>query len=74
MTYEDGEYPGAIVDEFTIGMFVGYDDCGDVWVEAPDGGIANLIWETGEPVHFNEYIAPDPNGRWGTYQVKLPCR
>lgn len=72
MSAEPGEYPEATVDGFTIGMFVSYDDCGDAWVEAPDGGIATLIWETGEPPYFDEYIAPDPSGRWGTYQVQLP--
>lgn len=66
------EYPEATVDGFTIGMFVSYDDCGDAWVEAPDRGIATLIWETGEPAYFQEYFAPDPAGRWGTYQVQLP--
>ncbi len=53
-------------------MFVSYDDCGDAWVEAPDGSVGTLIWETGEPAMFKETIAPDPNGRWGTYSVRQP--
>ena len=65
-------YPGAAVDGFTMGMFVSYDDCGDAWVEAPDGSVGTLIWETGSPSYFEEEIAPDPNGRWGTYAVQLP--
>jgi hypothetical protein len=66
------EYPRATVDGFTLGMFVSYDDCGDAWVEAPDGGIGTLIWETGSPAYFREAIPPDPEGRWGTYAVQLP--
>jgi 3-oxoadipate enol-lactonase len=27
-------------------------------VEAPDGGVGSLIWETGEPAYFKESIAP----------------
>ena len=65
-------YPTAVVENFRIGMFVSYDDCGDAWVEAPDGSYGTLIWETGEPVMFDERIAPDPKGRWGTYSVRLP--
>lgn len=72
MTSESSEYPEATFDGFTLGMFVSYDDCGDAWVEAPDGGIATLIWETGELAYVIEYIVPDPNGRWGTCQVQLP--
>jgi hypothetical protein len=30
---------------------------------APDGSAGTLIWETGEPVRFEETIAPDPTGR-----------
>ena len=48
-----------------------YDDCGDAWVKAPDGAVAGLIWETGEPAYFK--VAIEPNGaRWGTYAVQLP--
>jgi hypothetical protein len=65
-------YPEAVVDGFTLGMFVSYDDCGDAWVLAPDGSVGTLIWETGSPSYFKESIAPDPNGRWGTYAVQLP--
>ena len=65
-------YPEAEVDGFAIGMFVSYDDCGDAWVRAPDGSIATLIWETGSPPYFREAIAPDPQGRWGTYAVQQP--
>ncbi|WP_328328294.1 hypothetical protein OHA70_03155 [Kribbella sp. NBC_00382] len=65
-------YPEAVVDGFTLGMFVSYDHCGDAWVTAPDGSVGTLIWETGSPSYFEESIAPDPNGRWGTYAVQLP--
>lgn len=44
---QDVSYPRATVEGFTMGMFVSYDDCGDAWVEAPDGAVATLIWETG---------------------------
>ena len=64
-------YPHATVDGFTLGMFVSYDDCGDAWVEAPDGSFA-LIWETGDPPRFEVSIPAEPNGRWGTYDVQLP--
>lgn len=64
-------YPEATVDDFTMGMFVSYDDCGDAWVQAPDGGVATLIWESGSPSYFLESIPPDPAGRWGTYAVQL---
>jgi hypothetical protein len=65
------DYPAAEVDGFALGMFVSYDDCGDAWVEAPDGGLATLIWGTGSPSYFKESIAPEPDGRWGTYAVQL---
>jgi hypothetical protein len=64
-------YPKATVDGFTMGMFVSYDDCGDAWVQSPDGGIATLIWETGSPAYFRTAIPPEPSGRWGTYAVQL---
>lgn len=47
-------------------------DCGDAWVKAPDGGVAGLIWETGEPPYFKISIPADPAGRWGTLAVQLP--
>ena len=65
-------YPEASVEGFTIGMIVSHGDCGDAWVKAPDGGVGTLIWETGKPSYFEESIAPDPNGRWGTYAVQQP--
>jgi hypothetical protein len=65
-------YPQATVDGFEIGMFVSYGDSGDAWVQAPDGSIGTLIWETGEPTYFKESIPPDPSGRWGTYAVQRP--
>lgn len=68
----DRIYPEATVDGFTLGMFVSYDASGDAWLRAPDGSAASLIWETGEPAYFKETIAPDPQGRWGTYAVQLP--
>jgi hypothetical protein len=68
----DADYPTAEVEGFRLGMFVSYDDVGDAWVEAPDGSVGTLIWETGEPVQFEETIAPDPHGRWGTYSVRQP--
>ncbi|HZJ06022.1 MAG TPA: hypothetical protein VFD59_11200 [Nocardioidaceae bacterium] len=68
----ESEYPRATVEGFALGMFVSYDDCGDAWVRAPDGGVATLIWETGSPAYFKESIPPDPQGRWGTFAVQLP--
>lgn len=72
---DESEYPRAEVDGFTLGMFVSYEDCGDAWVQAPDGSTATLIWETGDPAYFTEKIPPDPadepDGRWGTYAVQL---
>ncbi|MEV6417392.1 hypothetical protein [Kribbella sp. NPDC051718] len=65
-------YPEAAADGFTMGMYVSYDDCGDAWVTAPDKSVGTLVWETGSPSYFKELIAPDPNGRWGTYAVQLP--
>lgn len=70
MTRPDS-YPEATEDGFTIGMFVSYGDCGDAWVQAPDGGIATLIWESGSPHYFLESISPNPAGRRGTYAVQL---
>lgn len=64
-------YPSARVNGFEFGMFVSYDDCGDAWVKAPDGSVATLIWETGEPAYFEVSIEPD-EARWGTYAVQLP--
>ncbi|MCB0909155.1 MAG: hypothetical protein KDB63_18780 [Nocardioidaceae bacterium] len=64
-------YPSAIVDGFELGMWVSYDDCGDAWVKAPDGRIAGLIWETGEPAYFKVVAEPDEQ-RWGTFAVQLP--
>lgn len=71
MAQDDAGYPSAHVGGFTLGMFVSYDDCGDAWVEAPDGSIGTLIWETGDPAYFEESIAPGDR-RWGTYAVQLP--
>lgn len=39
-----------------------YDDCGDAWVKAPDGAVAGLIWETGEPAYFKVAIEPGSVG------------
>jgi hypothetical protein len=69
---DDVTYPTAEVEGFRIGMFVSFGDAGDAWVEAPDGSVGTLIWETGEPPSFEETIAPDPDGRWGTYAVRQP--
>lgn len=41
---------------------VSYDDCGDAWVKAPDGAVAGLIWETGEPAYFKVAIEPGSVG------------
>jgi hypothetical protein len=68
---DDAAYPHAEVDGFTLGMFVSYDDYGDAWVRAPDGGIATLVWETGTPSYFKVLIAPESAGRWGTFAVQL---
>lgn len=64
-------YPKAKIDGFELGMFVSYGDCGDAWVEAPDGRIAGLIWETGSQRRFTTAIEPDER-RWGTFAVALP--
>lgn len=71
MADDENRYPSGEVDGFKIGMFVSYDTCGDAWVQAPDGGVATLIWETGEPDYFKVTIPPDRHGRWGTYAVQL---
>jgi hypothetical protein len=68
---EEPTYPRAEVDGFVFGMTVSYDDCGDAWIQAPDGGVAGLVWETGSPAYFTELTPPEPNGRWGTYAVQL---
>ena len=65
-------YPEAEVDGFLLGMFASHGDCGDAWVRAPDGSFGTLIWETGVPEDFRVRILPDPDGRWGTYNVRLP--
>lgn len=65
------DYPSAEVDGFKLGMFGSYDDCGDAWVQAPDGSVGTLIWETGEPPYFKVSIEPNEQ-RWGTYAVQLP--
>jgi hypothetical protein len=67
----DVDYPSARVDGFELGMFVSHDDCGDAWVKAPDGSVAGLIWETGEPAYFKVSLQPN-EARWGTYAVQLP--
>lgn len=63
--------PTAVVDGFTMRMFVSYGNAGEAWVQAPDGGIATLSWETGSPAVFEESVAPKPAGRWGAYTVRL---
>ena len=52
-------------------MFVASDERGDAWVKAPDGSMATLIWQTGEPSYFQDTIEPNET-RWGTYTVQLP--
>jgi hypothetical protein len=69
---ENLPYPEAEVEGFTLGMFVSYGDLGDAWVRAPDGGVGGLIWETGEPESFEVELPADPDGRWGTFAVRLP--
>lgn len=69
---DSDRYPEAMVDGFPMRMFVSYDDCGDAWVQAPAGSVGTLIWETGDPPCFPEVIAPEPDGRWGTYAVQQP--
>src|SRR6476661_6730669 len=64
-------YPSASVDGFELGMFVASDERGDAWVKAPDGSIATLIWQTGEPSYFEVTIEPNET-RWGTFTVQLP--
>jgi hypothetical protein len=65
------KHPEAEEDGFAIGMIVSYDDVGDAWVRAPDGGVCTLIWETGEPESFEVEIPGTPDGRWGTFAVRL---
>jgi hypothetical protein len=65
------DYPSARVEGFELGMYVSYGDCGDAWVSAPDGSIATLIWETGEPAYVKVSIVPSFD-RWGTFAVQLP--
>lgn len=67
----EGRYPSAVVDGFELRMFVSYDECGDAWVKAPDGRIASLVWETGDPSYFRVVLEPDAR-RWVTYAVQLP--
>jgi hypothetical protein len=64
-------YPSASVDGFELGMFVASDERGDAWIKAPDGSIATLIWQTGEPSYFTVSIEPNET-RWGTFTVQLP--
>jgi len=64
------DYPSAIVDGFEIGMFVSFIDCGDAWVQAPDGRVAGLVWETAPEAYFTTLTEPDES-RWGTYAVAL---
>lgn len=71
MSDDAAPYPTACVDGFTLGMYVSYGDCGDAWVEAPDGSSAGLIWETGAPEYIEVVIEPDES-RWGVYAVQRP--
>ena|SRR5664279_5209331 len=64
------DYPSAIVDGFELGMFVSFDVCGDAWVQAPDGRVAGLVWETAPEAYFTTLRQPDES-RWGTYAVAL---
>jgi hypothetical protein len=57
-------YPTAQAEGFELDMFVSYGEGEDAWVRAPDGGIAGLIWETGNPEYFRMAIESDPVGRW----------
>ncbi|WP_139977804.1 hypothetical protein [Nocardioides litoris] len=68
---DETAYPRAEVGGFVMGMFVSYADCGDAWVEAPDGSVGTLIWETGEFPYFEVSIEPGES-QWGTYAVQLP--
>lgn len=70
-THSEAAYPRARVGGFELGMFVSYDDCGDAWVAGPDGRIAGLVWESGNPAYFRTLMEPDVQ-RWGTYAVQLP--
>jgi hypothetical protein len=64
-------YPSASVDGFELEMFVASDERGDALVRAPDGSIATLIWQTGEPSYFKVTINSNES-RWGTFTVQLP--
>lgn len=70
MSVMSGAYPSATLDGFEFGMFVSYDDCGDAWVQAPDGRVAGLVWETAAEPYFRVLMEPD-DSRWGTYAVAL---
>jgi len=52
-------------------MFVASDERGDAWVKEPDGSLATLIWQTGEPSYVRVSIEPNER-RWGTFTVQLP--
>ena len=65
-------YPTAEVQSFRLGLFVSYDDCGDAWVEAPDGSVGTLIPETVEPVQFEQTIAPTRRVAGVAHSVRLP--
>jgi hypothetical protein len=64
-------YPEAEVEDFTIGMFVSYGDVGDAWMRAPDGGVGTHMGDRGAE-RFEVEIPATPDGRWGTFQVRLP--
>ncbi|HLH27511.1 MAG TPA: hypothetical protein VKW77_01270 [Acidimicrobiales bacterium] len=65
-------YPEVEVDGFLLVMFVSYGTHGEALVRGPDGGIATLIWSSGEPAEFRVLAAPGSEVRWGSYSVQLP--
>ncbi|MBV8463181.1 MAG: hypothetical protein JO368_07795 [Acidimicrobiales bacterium] len=65
-------YPEAEVEGFLFVMFVSYGTHGEALVRGPDGGIATLIWSTGEPREFRVLAEPGTETRWGSYSVQLP--
>jgi hypothetical protein len=65
-------YPETEVEGFLF-VVCGHDrGRGDALVRGPDGGVATLIWATGEPFLFDVVIQPGTDRRCGTYAVRVP--
>jgi hypothetical protein len=70
---DSDRYPEAMVDGFPMRTFVSYDDCGDAWVQAPDGSVGTLIWETGDPPCFPKSLPPSRTDGGARTQFSSPC-